>query len=281
MNFEKEGLSKRILSKFNLRGKAKDLTQWRKLVKTIKTVKKPVKIAVIGKYFATGEFVLSDSYISVIEAVKHASWHNNGKPKIQWIDSKAFEKDQGKLEALKKYNGIIVPGGFGGTGIEGKILAEKYCRENNIPFLGLCYGMQLAVVEFARNVCNLTDANTSEVNPQTPHPVIDILTSQKKLMQQSRYGGTMRLGAYAATLKPGSQVLQLYQETSRLQKDQESVDTIEDFQLIEKIYHHFVSFGVSTLGCDFRIKDILEFLRINPVLLRLNQDVRTKSPEEG
>ncbi len=204
VNFDNENLAQKILSKFNMRIRQKDLKEWRALAKKIKSLNKPVKIGVVGKYFNTGDFVLADSYISVIESVRHAAWANNRKPIIEWINSEEYEKNPAKLEELKKLDGVIVPGGFGGRGIEGKIKTVEYLRKNKIPFLGLCYGMQIACIEFARNVCGLNEANTSEINKNTKYPVIDIMPEQKKNLREKNYGATMRLGAYPAKLKNGT-----------------------------------------------------------------------------
>src|SRR3989338_6246408 len=211
----------KILEEFKLKPKAKpEWREWGKLVENIVDHGKKLKIAIVGKYLDIGDYSLADSYISINQALQHAAANLNVKVEIIWVDSKSFEKDESKLSELKNYNGIIIPGGFGGSGVEGKINAIKFARENNIPFLGLCYGMQLAVVEFARNVCGMKDANTTEVNRNTKYPVIDILPTQKKLMEESKYGGTMRLGAYAAMLKENSSVLRLYKETGRLKEDE-------------------------------------------------------------
>jgi len=200
VNFDNEGLGDKILEKFGLESKGKDLHEWRSLIDKIKTLDKKVKIGIAGKYFATGQFTLSDSYISVIEAIKHACWFNNVKPELTWLDTEEYEKNPEKIKELDDFDGIIVPGGFGSRGIEGKIMAIKYCRENNIPFLGLCYGMQCAVMEFARNVCGLADANSEEINPETKNPVIHIMEEQKKKVAEKDMGGTMRLGAYPCVL---------------------------------------------------------------------------------
>ncbi|MFA5412954.1 MAG: CTP synthase [Patescibacteria group bacterium] len=204
LNFEKEQLGQRILSKFNMRARQKDLIEWRKLVKTIKTVKEEVHIGIVGKYFTTGNFVLSDAYISVIEAIKHAAWAHNRKPVLTWLNSEEYEKDPSKIKELKNLDGVIVPGGFGSRGVEGKIKAIQYCRENKIPYFGLCYGMQMAVVEFARNICGLADANTAEINPKTTNPIIHIMEEQGDLVKNKKYGGTMRLGAYPCVLNKKS-----------------------------------------------------------------------------
>jgi len=210
LNFEKEKLGAKILKKFNLAAKQKDLKDWEKLVKTIKTTKEKVNIGVVGKYFATGNFTLADSYISVIEAIKHASWFAKRQPVLCWINSEEFEKDAEKLAELKKYDGIIVPGGFGSRGVEGKILAIQYCRENNIPYLGLCYGMQLATIEFARHVAGLAKANTTEIDKNTPYPVIHTMADQVKKIEQKKMGGTMRLGAYPCVLAKDSLCYKAY-----------------------------------------------------------------------
>ena len=138
--------------------------------------------------------------------MKHASWNNNVKPDFHWIDSKKYEKDPKKLSELKNLDAIIVPGGFGKSGIDGKIDTIRYCREKGIPFLGLCLGMQLAVVEYARNACNIKDANTVEVDKKSKHPVIDFIPEQVEIIQESRYGATMRLGSWPAVLKKGTKI---------------------------------------------------------------------------
>lgn len=204
INFEKDNLGKLILRKFGVRVKKENLKDWQKLVNVIKSAKKKVKIGIVGKYFETGNFTLADSYISVIEAVKHSSWFYKVKPELTWLSSEAYEKKPAKLKELKNFDGIIVPGGFGNRGVEGKIKAIEYCRKNKIPYLGLCFGMQLAVVEFARNVCHMKDAHTTEIVKHCKYPVIDTLPEQKALIQEKKYGGTMRLGEYACLIKKGT-----------------------------------------------------------------------------
>ncbi|KKQ05984.1 MAG: CTP synthetase [Candidatus Moranbacteria bacterium GW2011_GWF1_36_4] len=213
INFERDDLSRLILKKLGLKSRKSDLKQWYDLVENIKKSKKPVKIGMVGKYFGTGDFVLSDAYISVIEAVKHACYANNVKPKLSWINSEQFEKEPEKIKNLKEYDGVIVPGGFGSRGIEGKIKAIEFCRENKIPFLGLCYGMQLAVIEFSRHKLGLKDAHTTEVDRDTKNPVIDIMPEQKKNLEDKNYGATMRLGGYVANLKKGTIAQKAYGKT--------------------------------------------------------------------
>ena len=191
---------------------------WNTFVKRAHTVKNEVKIAIVGKYFDTGDFVLGDAYLSVIEAIKHASYAHNKKPVITWVNSGDFEvsktntqKDVLKnLKALDGYDGVLVPGGFGKRGIQGKIEAIKYVRENKIPYLGICYGMQLAVIEFAQHVCGISGATSKELDETAKHQVITIMESQKELLEGQKYGGSMRLGAYTANLQKGSIVADLY-----------------------------------------------------------------------
>lgn len=204
INFERDDLSRLILKKLGLKYKKTDLKQWYNLVDRIKNPKGTARIGIVGKYFGTGDFVLSDAYISVIEAVKHACYQNQVKPEIDWLSSEMYENSPEKLEELKGYDGIVIPGGFGSRGIEGKINVIEFLRKNKIPFLGLCYGMQLAVIEYARNVLGLKDANTTEVDRKTKNPVIDIMPEQKKNLEDGNYGATMRLGSYPANLKKGS-----------------------------------------------------------------------------
>jgi len=218
VNFEKENLGNKILNKLNLPSKPNGLKTWKDLTKKIHADKPKVKIGIVGKYFATGDYVLSDSYISIIESVKHATWANDLQPEIGWINSEDFENEKEKLHKLKDYDGIIVPGGFGSRGIEGKILTAQYCRENLIPYFGLCYGMQIATIEFARNACGLKGAHTTEINPKTKYPVIDIMEDQKKKMANSDYGGSMRLGHYKCKLITGTISKKAYGKDSVLER---------------------------------------------------------------
>ncbi len=210
LNFEKDGLSDTLLKLLKLKSRQTDLQEWRKMAARMKGAKKTLDIAVIGKYFKTGDFVLSDVYISVIESIKHAAAAINCRVNINWLDSHDYEESNSKLKDLNKYQGVIVPGGFGESGIEGKVKVIQYCREHQIPYFGLCYGMQLAVVEYARHVLGWVDAHTTEIDKKTAHAVIDIMPEQKKLMAESNYGGTMRLGAYPAKLKKGTIAREAY-----------------------------------------------------------------------
>jgi len=205
VNFEKDGLGDRILKKLKIKSKKKKTEEWDNLVKTITNKnKKDVKIGIVGKYFESGSFSMTDSYISVIEAVKHGAWANNKNACIQWISAERLEKDPKEIEDLKNYDGIIVPGGFGNRGTEGKIKAIEYCRKNKIPFLGLCLGLQLATIEFARNVCGIKDATSTEFDNKANYPVIDLMEEQKDLMKKHKYGATMRLGAWDCKINNGT-----------------------------------------------------------------------------
>ncbi len=217
--YKEQGLDRRILHKFGLKARGTDLKEWkRKLVDIPKQAKRTVKIAMVGKYFATGAFTLADSYISVIESLRHAAWANKVKPEFTWIDSEDFEKGKKDLSILSNFDGVVVPGGFGSRGVEGIISAIRYVRENKIPYLGLCYGMQLATIEFARHVAGLKKANTTEIDPKTPHPVIDLMLEQKKNLASSRYGGTMRLGNYSCRLIKGTKAQAAYGELNILER---------------------------------------------------------------
>jgi len=233
LNFEKENLSKRILNAFKLRDRGCDLSLWGNLVKSIKGSKDPVKIGIVGKYFETGAFVLADSYISVFEAVKHAAWFHKRKPEITWLNSDHYEKFPGSIPELKEYDGIIVPGGFGARGVEGKIKTAEFCRRNNIPYLGLCYGMQIATIEFARNVCNLKGAHTTEIDKKAPHMVIDVMPEQKINIQMKDFGATMRLGTYPCELKSGSVAHNAYRKAEFEKKVLKNGDI-----LIEERHRH-------------------------------------------
>ena len=210
INFERDLIGKNILKKFDIKVKKHDSTKWQRLVDSIQATTKTVKIGIVGKYFVSGDFSLTDAYLSVIEAIKHASWTHGHKPEITWLDAEAYEKDPKKLAELSGFDGVIVPGGFGTRGIEGKISAVRYVRENNIPYLGLCYGLQMAVIEYARNVVGLKGAHTTEIDPKTPHPVVHTMPDQVAKIMKKEMGGTMRLGAYECEIKKNSLAEKLY-----------------------------------------------------------------------
>lgn len=215
-NFERDNLGNILCEVLQLQDKHKStLSEWTRFFNKAKKYTKEVNIAVVGKYFDTGDFVLSDSYISIIESLKYAAYALKAKPALHWLNSKDFEtKNTKKLAQLKKYDGILVPGGFGSQGVEGKINVIAYARENKIPFFGICYGMQLAVIEYARNVLAMKGAHTTEVNPATSFPVIDILPEQKERLLKKEYGNSMRLGTYKAMLKEKTLAYKAYQSSA-------------------------------------------------------------------
>lgn len=207
LNFELDNIATTIMRLLSLKPKKPvDLAPWKNFVRKVNHTKGEVRIGMVGKYFATGDFVLADSYLSVIEALKYAAYHAGKKPVIEWIAATDFEgKNAPKnLSKLSKYDGIIVPGGFGARGIEGKLRVIEYCRVKKLPYLGLCYGMQLLVAEYARNVLGLKGAITTEIDPNTKHPVVAILPEQQAKLDVGDYGGSMRLGVYPAYLKEGT-----------------------------------------------------------------------------
>ena len=206
LNFEKDGLSDTLLRLLKLRPRRHDLKDWRALVARMHALKdkEPLRIGLVGKYFRTGDFVLSDVYLSVIESLKHAAAALARPLVIEWLNALDYEENEDQIKTLSAYHGLLVPGGFGTRGIEGKIKVIKFARETGVPFLGLCYGMQLAVIEYARQVLGLTEAHTTEINPETKYPVIDLMPEQKKNLKNNNYGATMRLGAYPAKLLNGT-----------------------------------------------------------------------------
>ena len=194
---QKEGLDKIALEKLNMDYSPADMSEWEKMVYKINHPQKKVKIAVVGKYVE-----LPDAYISVTEALHHGGIANDAQVKIHWVNAENIEDPEVDLdEVFVGCKGVLVPGGFGDRGIEGKIKAIQYAREHKLPFLGLCLGMQCAVIEFARHVCGMTDAHSTEFNPETDHPVIDLMESQQGIENK---GGTMRLGAYPCVLTKGT-----------------------------------------------------------------------------
>lgn len=210
LHMEEQDVGNKILKRLGIKSRKTDLSAWNNLVKKIKNGSREIRIAVVGKYFGTGNFTLADSYISVIESIKHASWNNNVKPVLEWVDSEEFEKNSSAIKKLAEYDGIIVPGGFGKRGVEGIIKAIQFARENKKPYLGLCYGMQLASIEFVRNVLGKKQANTVEMDPHTKEPVIHINPNQAENVAKNRYGGTMRLGAYNCALRHGTKTHKAY-----------------------------------------------------------------------
>jgi len=207
LNLEDEGLAQVIVHKLRIDCSEPDLDAWRAFYTTVKAQEHEVKIALVGKYVT-----LKDAYISVIESVHHAGFYNSAKVKLDLVHSEHVE-EYGCEPLLKGYHGILVPGGFGERGTKGKIMATQYARENEIPYLGLCLGLQCAVVEFARNVCGIPLANSTEFDPMTQEPIIDLMPQQKKITDK---GGTMRLGWYPLVVTSGSLAFKLYEPNGPL-----------------------------------------------------------------
>ncbi|OGM09096.1 CTP synthetase [Candidatus Woesebacteria bacterium RBG_13_36_22] len=206
LKLDEQGFAELVFKKLGLKAKKKNLTGWIKLVNKINSVKKYINIAIVGKYQKTGDYVLEDAYVSVIESLKHAGWNFSVNPRVKWVNSEDLEKvnDEEVKDIFEDINGIIVPQGWGIRGVEGKIKAVKFARENKIPYLGLCFGMQMAVIEFARNVLGLKHANSEEVDPESPYKVIHLMDKQKDYLEKNKYGGTIRLGAWPCVVKKGT-----------------------------------------------------------------------------
>jgi len=238
VNFERDNLGRMISKALKLPKREVDLSEWKKFVakaKHAKNAKKSVKIAVVGKYFDTGNFVLSDAYVSVIEALKFSGYQIGVKPELVWVNAKDFEGDKVKVTKTLKaklgdVGGILVPGGFGESGIEGKINVIEYARKHKVPYFGLCYGMQLLVIEYARHVAGLKGAHTTEIDSQSPHPVIDIMEHQKKCILEGNYGASMRLGGYPCVLKKGTIAEGAYHTMS---------DMVKGGKIIERHRHRY------------------------------------------
>ncbi len=207
MILESQGLMDRIRKHFEIKNHKTDLSAWTKMVNKMEKAKKEVTIALVGKYVKSGQSNHRDVYVSVLEAIKQASIESDVKIKIEPIDSTDFNP-----EDLKKYDGIIAPQGWGSRGVEGIIKAIQVARENNIPYLGLCFGMQMAVIEFSRNVLNFKNANSTEVDSKTKYPVIHIMPDQAEYLRNKQYGGTIRLGSWPCKLTEGSKLAEVYKK---------------------------------------------------------------------
>ncbi|NMB57502.1 CTP synthase [Candidatus Beckwithbacteria bacterium] len=216
----RQNVLKPIFEKLKLEPREANIKKWEELDKMINKIDKEISIGIVGKYYSSGEGNLEDSYISVKEAIKHASWKLGTKVNFLLLDSESVEKTPELLNKLKQVNAIIVPQGWGSRGHEGKIAAIKYARENKVPYLGLCFGMQMAAIEIARDVLNLKDANTQEANPDTKDPIIHIMPDQKKYLEEKNYGGTIRLGSWPCKIEEGTLVSKLYNQCNRLPENQ-------------------------------------------------------------
>jgi len=207
---DEQGLTDKVLKKLAMKPGKRDLGDWGAFVRKLERGKKQVKIAMVGKYFATGSYVLKDSYICVIEALNHAAAKCGVKLIMDWFNS---DEVGDMSKALEGFDGVIVPQGWGSRGVEGKIAAVKFAREKKVPYLGLCFGMQMAVIEYARNMCGMKGANSTEVDAKTKFPVIHIMPDQKKYLDAHQYGGTIRLGAWPCVLKEGAIIFNSYKNS--------------------------------------------------------------------
>lgn len=235
---EEEGLAEQVIKRLKLNCHEKDLSEWQLMVDKSKQINSEVKIALVGKYIE-----LQDAYLSVVEALKHAAIFNHAKLEIKWVDSEELtEKSAGTV--LRDVDGIIIPGGFGSRGIEGKINAARFARENKIPYLGLCLGMQIAIIEFARHICDMQDANSREINSETTHPVIDFLPGQN---EYSILGGSLRLGAYPCKIVHGTHAYAAYGTDEISERHRHRYEVNNEFRE-ELAKHGMVFSGTSPNG---------------------------------
>ena len=238
IDMEKEKVNEMLIDLFSMRKKKpkNSMHDWKTLVKKMDSRKKgTVEVAIAGKYFKTGKDMLADSYISIIEAIKFSGAELEMTPKIHWINTQDFEKaEKKKMKQLDQFGAIIIPGGFGTTGVNGKLNIMQYARENKIPILGICYGMQLMTVEYMRNIVKRKDTHTTEIDPKTKNPVIDVMEEQKKNLKKNLYGGTMRLGGYKMRVQRKSFLWDIYQQDyvterhrHRYEFNNKYIDTLE------------------------------------------------------
>ncbi len=245
LKLEKEGLADIVCERLGIKAGQPDLEEWENMVKSHRSLNRSVSIALVGKYVE-----LHDAYMSVVEALKHGGLANGADVSIEWVNSEHVnEKDYEKK--LKKADGILIPGGFGDRGIEGKVLAAQYARENTVPFFGICLGMQMAVVEFARNVAGLEAANSSEFDADTPHPVIDLMPEQREIDEK---GGTMRLGIYPCKLNPGSRTAAIYNEPLIYERHRHRYEFNNEYRKVLKTR----GMSLSGLSPSERLVEIME-----------------------
>jgi CTP synthase len=245
LNFEEAGLANLVVKRLGLPQTDPDLSEWRRIVERVKRPKYVVEVGCVGKYTGNG-----DAYISIGEALRHGGVANDCRVNVHWVDSERLDEDQVN-EALKDMDAILVAPGFGARGIEGKIWAARYARENRVPFLGVCLGMQMAVIEYARNVANIKDAHTEEVEPNTPHPLIHILPDQKGIVDR---GATMRLGAFKCQLVTGSLAERLYGSSYVWERHRHRYELNNDYR------EQLSKLGLicSGLSPDYRLVEIVE-----------------------
>jgi CTP synthase len=218
---DKQGMGDFVCQRLNLNGTTKEYKEWQSFVDAIINPEHEVKIALVGKYAG-----LTDCYVSMSEALKHGGAAYKTKVNITYLEAEKFEKNPQNLKDLSQFDGIFVPYGFGPRGTEGKINAIQYARENDIPFLGICYGFQLAIIEFARNVCNIKDASSTEINPDTPQPVIDLIPEQRGTEYKD---ATMRIGTHKIHLQPNSTAYNLYKQEEIIERHRHRFEVNIDY----------------------------------------------------
>lgn len=229
LNYEEDKLSERLCSILNLKAKQKpDLSAWKRFVKRSKNGEATVKIAVVGKYFNSGDFLLADVYLSILEAIKFSTYSLNLKPEIHYLSAQDFE-DKKKLRELRKYDGVLVPGGFGTNGVQGKLNVIEYTRKNKIPYFGICYGMQLMVLEYAQNILKLKNASTEEINAKADHLVVAVMDEQKAKLAEKNMGGSMRLGAYEAVISKDSHARRAYKAATIVERHRHRYEVNPDY----------------------------------------------------
>lgn len=251
LHLEREGLSAKLLAHLKLEPKkVPQWAAWEDQVRAIVAPKQTIKIAIIGKYLEHGDYNVIDSYTSINHALTHAGSSMNVGVEVSWINAVTFEHDPAQLQTLRSFDGILVPGGFGHGGVEGKIAAIEYARKHKVPYLGICYGMQLAVVEFARHVAGMAGAHTTEVNEQTLYPVIDLIHDQREHMQENNLGGTMRLGSYNAAVQRDTKVAALYQAHAKSHEEGDMLIVSERHRHRYEVNPLFVD-SISNAGLTF------------------------------
>lgn len=246
LNLEKEGLAEQVLQFLRLENRTPDLAKWAELVQQMQNLEYKLKIAIVGKYIQ-----LSDAYLSVVEALTHAGINAHADIKLIWVDAEDIELNGAEIY-LKEVDGVLVPGGFGNRGVDGKVKAIEYAKENQVPFFGLCLGMQCSVIEWARNVAHLERANSAEFDPETPNPVINLLPEQQDVVD---LGGTMRLGLYPCRLYPDTLAYSLYQEEVIYERHRHRYEFNNAYR------NHFLETGYKISGSspDGRLVEIIEY----------------------
>lgn len=259
---QKQKVLETLLKVAGLRQKRSDLIEWKKRLKMVENSKKPIRVGIVGKYYQSGSFSLADAYVCVVEAIKHAAWYYQRKPEIVWINSEELEQAKNLKPFFKDLDAVVVPGGFGLRGIEGKVKAVEYVHQNKIPYLGLCYGMQMATIEFARDILGWQGANTTEIDAETKYPVIHLMSEQEKKMLAKDYGGTMRLGAWPCLLKKETNSYECYRKFGWFKKGKPIVEERHRhrFEFNNKYREEFEKAGLVIAGTtpDGKLVEIIE-----------------------